>query len=447
LPNRLDSVATEQQGPSSKVADGAMTNFRFVVVAMVFIISIISFLDRSAISYAILALKQDLRIDDAQFGMIAGAFGIGYTVMTLVGGILVDRWKTRVVWPVAAALWSACTILLGLANGFWSLFIFRALLGMAEGPQFPAVARVMTDWLPASERARATVSCIIAVPLASAIGAPIICALTTAFGWRAMFAVLGLMGMIWAVLWATLFRNDPVSCQWVSIAELEHIKRGRNCDNVSSTRAPGPASAQLVFKLISNRTLALTNFAYFSFCYSLFFALNWLPEYFCRTYHLNLSEVGTYLIIPWLGAAAMELGAGVFLDRIYDKVSLRHSRSYFISACLLMSAFSFMPALFTPSLPIALTFVTLGLGFAFMSNVAFWGLHSDIAGDNAATSYGIMNCCGSIASIVAPVLTGFLVKATGTFLSAFAILMVLNLSTALVMFVCHRPDLENRLDH
>lgn len=446
-----------------------MTNFRFVVVAMAFVITIVSFLDRSAISYAILAIKQELKIDDAQFGMIAGAFGIGYTGMTLIGGILVDRWKTRLVWPIAAVVWSIGTLMLGLANGFWFLFVFRVILGMAEGPQYPAVARVMTDWLPASERARATVACIVAVPLSSAIGAPVICALTGAFGWRTMFVILGIVGMTWAIFWPIFFRDDPSWSRYVSKEELLHIRSGAfarasagSCAGTASGEIEGAGasasvrgscedkkvcslSANLVFKLLFNRTLALTNVAYFSFCYSLFFALNWLPEYMCRTYHLSLSEIGTYLTMPWLGAAVMELGAGVFLDRIQGRVTLRYSRSYFISACLFFSAVSFVPVVLTPSIAVALLCVTLGLGFAFMSNVAFWGLHSDLAGDNAATSYGIMNCCGSIASIVAPILTGFLVKETGTFLIAFVVMMTFNVATAIFMAVGHRPDLDKKI--
>jgi len=75
-----------------------------------------------------------------------------------------------------------------------------------------------------------------------------------------------------------------------------------------------------------------------------------------------------------------------------------------------------------------------------MTNTAYYGLHSDIAGDHAATSYGIMNSCGCISSILAPVVTGFLVQSTGNFSIAFIVMILLNLTAAISVFLFHQPD-------
>lgn len=131
-------------------------NYRWVMIALGFAITLICYLDRSALAWAITPIKKEFGFTDQDFGFIAGAFGIGYMVITVGGGIIVDRWGAHKVWPAAAILWSACTALMGFASSFWLLFLFRTMLGVAEGPHFPALTRVVADWLPGSERGRAT---------------------------------------------------------------------------------------------------------------------------------------------------------------------------------------------------------------------------------------------------------------------------------------------------
>src|SRR5581483_9376141 len=148
--------------------------FRWVIMGLAFLVTLINYLDRSAIAYAISSIKADFGLSDAQFGFIAGAFAIGYMIMTLGGGILVDLWGAHRVWSVAALLWSGCTALMGVASNFPVMFCFRTMLGLAEGPHFPSLTRVVADWLPKEERARATAIGLAAVPFAQVIGGPLI---------------------------------------------------------------------------------------------------------------------------------------------------------------------------------------------------------------------------------------------------------------------------------
>src|SRR5262249_34585033 len=148
-------------------------------------------------------------LNDADFGFVAAAFGIGYMVMTVGGGLLVDRWGSHRVWALAALLWSSCTAAMGLASTFQILFALRTVLGITEGPHFPALTRVVADWLPDSERARATAIGLAAVPFASVLGAPLLSHLIANLGWKSMFLVLGVAGVLWAVLWAIVYRDYP----------------------------------------------------------------------------------------------------------------------------------------------------------------------------------------------------------------------------------------------
>ena len=114
----------------------AATRFHRVVIFLLFAITVVNYIDRAAISYAIPAIEQQIGLSKAAAGTILGAFGLGYAVTTLIGGFAVDRYGARIVLAVAAVLWSLSIGLTGLASGFLTLYLARTLLGMAEGPNF-----------------------------------------------------------------------------------------------------------------------------------------------------------------------------------------------------------------------------------------------------------------------------------------------------------------------
>src|SRR5262249_34303229 len=122
--------------------------------------------------------------------------------------------------------WSSMTAALAISCGYWPMFFVRTMLGITEGPCFPAMTRVVTDWLPMSERGRSTAFGLTAVPLASVIGAPLITMLIEHMGWKAMFVVLASLGVLWAGLWYAMFRDYPENSKLVSPDELALIRGG-----------------------------------------------------------------------------------------------------------------------------------------------------------------------------------------------------------------------------
>src|SRR5271170_3649127 len=94
---------------------GRMSHFRWVIAGLIFFITLVNFIDRSAISFVIDPLKQEFGFSDTEFGLILAAFGVGYVLLTAFGGWFVDLWGARRVWPIAAVGWSLCVGLLGFA--------------------------------------------------------------------------------------------------------------------------------------------------------------------------------------------------------------------------------------------------------------------------------------------------------------------------------------------
>jgi ACS family hexuronate transporter-like MFS transporter len=417
---------------------GIMKHYRWIVIAFAFLAIIITYLDRAALSYAIHPLQTVFHLTNTDFGIIASGFGVGYLIMTIGGGVLVDRYGAHKVWSLSAICWSIACILIGFATGFAWLFIFRLLLGLTEGPSFPAFTRVATDWLPISERARSLAVGLAAVPFASVIGAPLISTLITTVGWRWMFFILGVLGIIWGIVWLIIFRDQPRQCKHVSVTELKYIEDELNTDINSGHRK----QTQTTWKfMLFNKAFLANNYAFFAFGYLLFFAITWLPGYLEQTYGIKVKEAGLFLIAPWLTATILVLLGGWLSDYLWHKTkSIRIARSHLIWICQALSALCFIPVVLSDSLFISMLSISLGVGLGMMPNAAFYAINADLARDRAATSLGIMDCAFAISGILAPLLTGLLTHMTGNFSGAFALLITLTFTSALAIIFFQFPD-------
>jgi ACS family hexuronate transporter-like MFS transporter len=413
-------------------------HYRWIIAGLIFFITLVNFIDRSAISFVIGPLKQEFHFTDTQFGIILAAFGLGYMLLTAFGGWLVDRLGARLVWPLAAITWSLCVGLLGFASGFLGFIMLRFLLGVTEGPHFPAMSRSISNWLPPSERAKALSLGLVAIPLSAVIGAPITSYLVADFGWRVMFMAMSAMGIIWAFVWYVCFRDNPADSKFVSKAELKLIET----TDVNKKVKEKPTAVDWRF-ILTNPTLIANNIAYFAYGYMLFFMTLWLPGYFLSQHGLDLKSVGWYLTIPWLiGAAFLKLG-GILSDWLYKKTgSLRIARSHVIWCSQLIAAFFFMALGFTESFNLSLVYLSLGLGFGQMSQPAFFSVNIDVAKERSGAAQGVTSSCLAIAGILGPILTGLIVDFTGNYKGAFFLLAGLTGIAVLTVVMFHRPDRE-----
>ncbi|MBL8666688.1 MAG: MFS transporter [Rhodospirillales bacterium] len=413
--------------------------FRWFVIFLLFYITVVNYIDRSAIAFAIGDIQVDLGLDTKQIGLILGAFGLGYAVTTFLGGIAVDRWGARLVLLVAAILWSGSIGITGLAMGFATLYVARTVLGIAEGPNFPALTGAVGRWLAPHERAIALGNTLVAVPVALAIGAPVVTQLIAAFGWRGMFYVLTALSVLWIPLWLIFFRNDPKESRFVGDAELSHIHGGIE---VSRGRVARHVAHGTDWRfLLTNRTLVANNWAFFVFGYFLFFFMTWLPNYLSQSYHLNVREVGLFSILPWVCAAVLLVACGYLSDYLLVRTGrLRVSRSLLIAGSQLLAALAVLPIAFVHDLTIAIICITAAVAFSMSANAAYYAVNVDVTPDRAATSLGIMDTGFALSGFLAPTITGWVVATFGSFADAFLLLVVLAVASVVVVLLFHRPD-------
>lgn len=424
----------------------AATRFRFVVVLLLFTITVVNYVDRAAIAYAIPLMEQSLGLSKLDAGTILGAFGLGYALTTLLGGLAVDRWGARVVLGLAAVLWSFSIGLTGMATGFGALYAARVLLGVAEGPNFPALTGAVSRWLPPQEQASALGYALVSVPLALAIGGPIVTQLLAVLDWRWTFGVLFAASVAWVPLWFWLFRDDPARSRHVNAEELARIQAGGSSPQKGAHGGHGIAAPGVMRTLLTNRTLVVNYWAFFVFGYFLFFFMTWLPSYLHQVYGLDLKAVGAFTVLPWLAAAAVLWAMGHWSDHLLKTTGrLRVARSYLIAGTQLVAALAVLPVAFGVSLPVAVACITLAVAASMGANAAYYAVNVDIVPQRAATALGIMDFAFAVAGFLAPALTGWVLNLRGSFQDGFLLMAVLGASSVVLVLAFHHPDRDRRL--
>lgn len=408
------------------------TQFRWVIVSLLFFITVINYIDRASIAYAIDNIAQEFHLSHNQCGFILGSFGIGYLLTTFFGGLAADHYGAHKTLSAATILWSVATLLTGFANSFYIIFIARILLGFAEGPSFPCLTKATSDWLPEQERNRALSASLIAVPLALAFGGLISSHLILLFNWRGMYFVLTVATLIWIPIWWFIFRDKPTSSTYVNQQELKYIQQTPKIKS-HITHATHPWRI-----LLGNKTLLSNNWAFFVFGFYLFFFMTWLPNYLSQTYHFKLMKIGIYTMLPWLTAALFMWILGVLSDWIFQKTkNLRWSRSYPIMASQLLSGLCILPITWITNPESSIFFISLAVGFAMSANAPFYAVNVDIAKERAGTALGIMDAVFALSGFIAPMITGLIVSWSGNFSMVFWILAALALSSVCVTAIWH----------
>ena len=420
------------------------TKFRWFIVFLLFAITVVNYIDRAAISYAIPLIQRDLHFSPAESGAILGAFGLGYAITTLLGGFAVDRWGARLVLTIAAILWSLSIGMTALATGVAMLYVARVLLGVSEGPNFPALTGAVTHWLSPQERATALGNALLAVPLALAIGGPIVTQLLAWLDWRMTFAVLFVLSAAWVPLWYFLFRDDPAESRFVNRAELDHVRTSHEA-NIPHTVEKSWPGLDVIGTLLTNRTLLANTWAFFVFGYFLFFFMTWLPSYLQHKYGLNLAAVGLFTVLPWLAAAFLLWLFGIWSDRLLASTGrLRIARSYLIAGTQFVAAIAVIPVAMTDNLTVAIAGITVAVAASMGANAAYYAVNVDIVPERAATALGIMDFAFAIAGFLAPAITGWVLDIRGSFTDGFLLMAGLALSSVLVVMLFHHPDQDRR---
>lgn len=386
------------------------TRSRYLIMVMLFITVVINYLDRSNLSIAAPALKDEFGLDTVHEGLILSAFGWTYAAMQIPGGWLVDRVSPRVLYAAALILWSAATFFMGFAGSFVILFVLRLAVGALEAPAYPINNRVVTTWFPERERATAIGFYTSGQFVGLAFLTPVLAWLQHHYGWHMVFVSTGLLGIVWGVLWFMVYR-EPRQFKGANAAEIELIQQGGGVVDLDrrAREKKAPFSWNDLGLVMSKRKLWGVYLGQFCLTSTLWFFLTWFPTYLVKYRGMDFIKSGFLASVPFLAAFIGVLCSGVLSDFLIRRgATVGLARKLPIILGLLIST-SMIGANFTDSTPWVIFFLAVAFFGNGLASIT-WSLVSTLAPVRLlGLTGGVFNFVGNLSSICTPIVIGFLV--------------------------------------
>jgi len=381
-----------------------INNLRWIIVALLFMATGLSFLDRQVLSLAIIKIKDEFHMTDVEYGWINTAFLLSYAIMFTLGGWLIDRFGTRVGLAVSVGLWSLSSAMHGLVQNIWQLGTARFFLGLGEGGAFPGAAKGVTEWFPQKERGLAMGIAIGGAALGAVIAPPLTVYMTTMFGWRGTFIATGLIGAIWVLIWLFFYKR-PQKSRLITDKERAYITGGKKEPDIAKKKSiPFKAILQTreAWGLISIRFLLDPVF---------YFIMFWIPKYLSEERGVSFEQIGNLFWIPFLALGISNMIGGWASDKLINSgLSVNKSRKTIMG---IAAAVTMLTALTTvaSSVGMAIFFISL-----FMFAHGFWitnyiTITSEVFGKHAtSTVVGMAGTAGAIAGLLINPLIGKVVE-------------------------------------
>ena len=407
-------------------ADAATrTKVRYAILLLIFLITTLNYADRATLSVTGSAMRTAFGFDAIRMGYIFSAFSWAYVLSQLPAGWLLDRFGARRVYAASIFLWSLFTLLqssiglLGSAGAaVVALFVLRFAMGAAESPAFPANAKVVASWFPTNERGTASAIFNAAQYFAAVVFTPLMAWLTHAFGWQAVYVVMGAIGLALAVTWLKVMKN-PADHPRVSRAELEYIQNGGGVVTGHQKARPddieNAGGWSLVRQLLGNRMLLGVYLAQYCINVLTYFFLTWFPIYLVQARGMTILQAGLVASLPAICGFSGGVLGGVLSDGLIRRgCSLTVARKVPIVGGMLLSA-SIIGCNYVSTDWIVVALMSLAF-FGKGIGALGWAVVADTSPKEAlGLSGAIFNMFGNVAGIVTPIVIGYLVARTGSF--------------------------------
>ena len=409
----MSQLGSESVPAIAKTASAnRMTHQRWIICALLFLATAIAYMDRGVIAYLKNTLESVIPgLNDVKYGMITAAFTAAYAIGMVVAGGVTDKLGTRKAFAIAISMWSVAAMLPGAAFSVITFGIAMFLLGIGEAANFPACIKTVAEWFPKRERTLATGIFNSGANVGNIMVPLLVPALVALVSWRGAFVVAGAAGMVWLAFWLFYYRR-PEEHRRVSKAEL---------DLILSDPAEKVESVPWSHVLPCKETWA---FAVGKFLTDpiWWFYLFWIPGYLQSTFHLNLAQSRTPVVMAYAISIIGSIGGGWFFSMLMD-----HGKTPNVArkTTMLLCALLITPIFLTPFIHQLWVVVAL-LGLATAGHQGWsanlFTLPSDMFPKSAVASVtGIGGMAGAVGGVLLQLTTGVIVYLTHSYVTLFVI--------------------------
>ncbi len=441
-------------------------DYRWMIVIIIFFGSIMNYLDRVNLSIAGTTIASEFGLDPVQMGLLLSAFMWSYALANLPAGWLLDKWGVKGIFLWSTVAWSVSTIAGGFAQGFMSMFLVRVVLGIAEAPFFICAGRFTQEYFAEDERGAASSIINMGPKIANGFAPPLLTFMLVSMGWRSMFVLLGAAGFVLAVVWAKYYREnhgiddsgdrafgtedtgrkssegmeDPGMKGAGTVPKTvagSGVGAGTGIDVDVDTHAyagagnpresDGARSKAAFVAILKHPVTWWFNLGNIGSSYVFWLYFTWLPTYLTTERGMTLTQAGWAAMVPFIaGVAAVPIGGYISDYLIRGGMDVIRARlAPTVGGCLLAAA-AVAPVNYIHDTGLAVLLMTVSLFAGALRVGVLWALVGDIAPPRAVGSLGgIQNFASFVGAALAPVGTGYILKATGSYDHVFSVSAVL----------------------
>ncbi len=409
-----------------------MSRLGRLVIALLFILGVINFTDKAVIGFAAVPIMKEFHISPAQWGLVGSGFYWLFSISAIVVGALSDRVGTKKVLAGLSIVWAAVQFATLFSFSLPFLVITRVVLGAGEGPSYGVSLHAAAKWLPPEQRGLGYAIMTIGGAVGPALLAPVLIAMIAKLGWRWAFASLGVLGLVWLLIWLVFAKESP-----------EQPKMNAPETPTSHSRTAWPA----VLPFILSRNFIFSIFAGFAGYWGVTMLVLWTPPYLVNVRHLQMAQLGLVAGLPWLTTGIAQLLFSGISDHLYRKTkNTRLARVHLLGPLLLLSGISFYLATIMPSTGLAIIFLSLGPA---LSSAGF-GIGSALVAELITPEHrgliqGILVGLSTTAGLIGPIVTGMLIGQGGAqnvivgYNHAFWLAAVVTLVLGILFWLGVRP--------
>jgi MFS transporter, ACS family, aldohexuronate transporter len=430
--SKMRPPSNQPEGNTQKATRTPITSFGWVMIILLLGLGAINFADKAVLGLAAVPIIKELHLSPAQYGLVSGSFFLLYALSSVVVTAWSDRIGTHKVLALLATSWTIVQFATLFVFSFPALLLTRIALGAGEAPSYGTSVSAAMPWLPADRRAFGLGIVTFGSAIGPAVFAPPLTFLIVVVGWRAAFALLGGIGLLWVIIWLLVGREHP---------ETRSMP-------VQETRVERPRTRwSEVLPLLFSRTVLSTMLAAFVSYWSIALYISWNPVYLVSVRHLRLSDLlyVAGITLPYVVGGIALIAFGALADRVFRRTgSSRQSYVYPVTALLMASALCLYLAVSIPSALGSVIFFTLaliGVTVPILSTI----IATVAPAAHRGAVLGTVVAVTSLPGLIAPLLTGFIIQAAGRnvasgFSHAYLLASLFLLIGGIAFLAFARPD-------